>query len=261
MFRCSIVLISALLSAGALRAADDKKLIIRWHGQSFFEIQSSAGTRIVLDPHAIESYGRKSVKADLIICSHPHNDHTRVEVVENHKDKDVVRIDGVKGGDQVGKQKWNIIKDQKFRDVTFSIVGTYHDNVQGLKRGLNSVIVLEVDGLRIVHLGDLGHTLSENDLNRIGKVDILMIPVGGVYTINGSEAKEVVAQLKPARLILPMHYGTEVYDDLLPAREFLEDQKNVEKLKTNELVVDPSSKPPARPAIILLRWEKPGSAG
>jgi hypothetical protein len=80
-----------------------------------------------------------------------------------------------------------------------------------------------------------------------------MIPVGGVYTLNGSDAKEVVTQLQPTRYILPMHYGFPNYTVLLPADEFLEDQKNVQKLKTNELVIDPSKKAD-KPAIVLLQW-------
>src|SRR5689334_19191270 len=77
--------LTALLAALALAAgagAADKKLTLRWHGQSFFEIISSQGTRVVIDPHAIDQFGRQSVAADLVICSHLHNDHTRLEVVE-----------------------------------------------------------------------------------------------------------------------------------------------------------------------------------
>src|SRR5437660_12646068 len=92
MLRFLTALVAALaLAAGA--SAADKKLTIRWHGQSFFEITSSQGTRIVTDPHAIEQFGRQSVKADLVLCSHLHPDHTRLEVIEN-KDRKVLH--GVK---------------------------------------------------------------------------------------------------------------------------------------------------------------------
>jgi L-ascorbate metabolism protein UlaG (beta-lactamase superfamily) len=125
-----------------------------------------------------------------------------------------------------------------------------------VERGKNTIFILEVDGLRIVHLGDLGHTLTEEQIKRIGPVDVLMIPIGGVYTLNGSEAKEVVAQLKPKKYILPMHYGTKVYEDLLPADEFLFEQKkeNIRHSKTNELIVEPDFKP-AQPVIVLLYWD------
>jgi L-ascorbate metabolism protein UlaG (beta-lactamase superfamily) len=118
------------------------------------------------------------------------------------------------------------------------------------------VFILEADGLRIVHLGDLGHLLSKDQIKKIGPVDVLMIPVGGVYTINGSEAKEVVEQLKPRYYILPMHYGIKGYDALLSPDEFLDEQKlDVLRPRKNELVIDLGAKPPAAPKIVMLGWE------
>jgi L-ascorbate metabolism protein UlaG (beta-lactamase superfamily) len=248
-------LVAGLLLASAGHAAEEKKVTIRWHGQSLFEIISSAGTRIIIDPHAIEQYGRKNLKADLVLTSHLHTDHTRVEIVENIRE--CKRIDGVIG--QGGKARWNFLNGEKFKDVTLTTVGTYHDEVQGMDRGLNTVWIIEVDGIRIVHLGDLGHLLSEAQVKKIGQVDVLMIPVGGVYTLNGAEAKKVVAQLKPRMYILPMHHGTEVYDDLLPNKEFL-DEQNKDNIKSpekgtprNELIVKSDFKP-AEPIIYLLHW-------
>jgi L-ascorbate metabolism protein UlaG (beta-lactamase superfamily) len=245
---------AGLLLAGAAPAADSDKgqVLIRWHGQSFFEIQSSKGTRIVTDPHAIEGYGRVTVEADLVTISHFHNDHTQVGVIEN-ADK-AKQLWGLK---MEGKKvEWNPI-DEKFKDVHVRTVGVYHDPRKGMERGKCSVFIFEVDGLHIVHLGDLGHLLSDDEIKAIGPVDVLMIPVGGIYTINGAEAKKVVEQLKPRRYILPMHYGTKVFDYVLPVDEFLEEQKkeNVKKLATNELVVKPDFKP-AEPVIVVLHWEK-----
>jgi L-ascorbate metabolism protein UlaG (beta-lactamase superfamily) len=152
-------------------------------------------------------------------------------------------------------------------------VGTFHDDMAGAQRGKNGVLVIDVDGLRIVHLGDLGHLLRGEQLRKIQKVDdnprarhaidVLMIPVGGVYTINGLDAQKVVEQLKPTRYILPMHYGTRVYTDLLDLEKtyFLDDQNmgKVQRLpRTNELTIDPKSKPPQQPIIAILNWEKKG---
>jgi L-ascorbate metabolism protein UlaG (beta-lactamase superfamily) len=114
-------------------------------------------------------------------------------------------------------------------------------------------------------LGDLGHPLSDKDLKKIGPVDVLMIPVGGVYALNGSDAREVVAQLKPRQYIIPMHYGTKEFQDLLPPDEFLEEQQHVKDLRdpgpkksprvySNELVVETNFKPP-EPVIVLLNWQ------
>jgi L-ascorbate metabolism protein UlaG (beta-lactamase superfamily) len=250
MFRFITALAAGLLIVGTVVAVDPPgKVTIRWHGQSFFDITSSKGTRIVIDPHAIEAYGRQTVSADLILVSHFHTDHTQIGVVQNQAQAKVLY--GLKGSNR--RIDWNPI-DEMFRDVHVRTVGVYHDNVEGMERGKNSIFILEVDGLRIVHLGDLGHLLSAKDVKKIGPVDVLMIPVGGVYTINGSEAKQVVDQLNPRQYILPMHYGTKAFSDLLPPDEFLEDHKNVKKHATNQITVEAAAKP-SQPIIALLNWK------
>src|SRR5262249_27968235 len=105
----SVVVLLAWVPAAL--PADAKKLTLRWYGQSFFQLETSQGTRIVFDPHAIDVYGRPSVKADLVLISHFHNDHTQVEVIEN-RDKKILA--GLKGSGK--KIDWNPI-DEKFRDV------------------------------------------------------------------------------------------------------------------------------------------------
>jgi L-ascorbate metabolism protein UlaG (beta-lactamase superfamily) len=250
MLRSFAGLIAGLLLAGTTAAANPPgKVTIRWHGQSFFEIKSSKGTCVVIDPHAIEAYGRQTVSADLVLISHLHTDHTQIGVVQNQTQAKILY--GLKRG--VRRTDWNPI-DESFRDVHVRTVGVYHDNAEGMERGKNAIFIVEVEGLRIVHLGDLGHLLSDQDIKKIGPVDVLMIPVGGVYTLNGAEAKKVVEQLKPKRYVLPMHYGTKVFTDLLPPEEFLEDQKNVKRYPTSQLTVDASDKP-AEPIIALLDWK------
>jgi L-ascorbate metabolism protein UlaG (beta-lactamase superfamily) len=241
----------ALFLFGGLSSAADapRAVTIRWHGQSFFEIESSKGTRIAIDPHAIEAYGRTTVAADLVLISHEHNDHNQIEVIRNHERAKVIR--GLKGAGN--RANWNPV-DETFRDVHIRSVPSYHDPVEGMQRGKNTIFVIEVDGLHLVHLGDLGHLLTPKQIKDIGPVDALMIPVGGVYTIYGDEAKKVVEQLKPRQYILPMHYGTKVYDDLLTADNFLEDQTNVKKLLTNKLTVESDFKP-AEPIIAILDWK------
>src|SRR5262249_8461499 len=149
---------------------------------------------------------------------------------------------------------WNPV-DEQFKDVHIRSVGVYHDDVLGADRGKNSIFILEVDGLRIAHLGDLGHTLTEAQAKRIGPVDGLMVPVAGVYGINADDAQTGVKQLEPKQYILPMHYGTKVYDDVLDEKAFLDGQKpeNVKRFDTNELVIDTGNKP-AAPLIVLLGW-------
>jgi L-ascorbate metabolism protein UlaG (beta-lactamase superfamily) len=233
-------------------SAAGKKVSLRWHGQSFFEIESSAGTRIVVDPHALEAYGRIAVQADLILVTHLHADHSQVDVVQN-RDK-AKTILGLKSDGR--RSDWNPV-DLDLRDVHVRSVGTYHDNAEGLERGKNTIFVISVDGLQIVHLGDLGHELTDAQVRQIGPVDVMLVPVGGVYTINGSEARRVVAQLKPRQYIVPMHYGTAVFEDLLPVNEFLEEQDpaNIKRYdQTNRLVIETDYRP-KQPIIAVLNWK------
>src|SRR5437016_713835 len=130
---------------------------ISWHGQSFFTIKTGKGTTIAIDPHAILEYGRpEGLKADIILISHNHNDHTQVRVIENSKDKDVRIITGLKGGGL--KADWNPV-DETIKDVRIRSIGVFHDNMEGLRFGKNSIFILEFDGWKIAHLGDLGHPL------------------------------------------------------------------------------------------------------
>jgi L-ascorbate metabolism protein UlaG (beta-lactamase superfamily) len=240
----------SLLSGTA--SADDKKVVIRWHGQSFFQIVTPAGARIVIDPHAIDNYGRKVVPADLVLMTHFHVDHSRLDAIPDAAK--VRKINALKHTDR--GDDFNVI-DEKFKDVRVRSLGTYHDDMGGAQRGKNGVFILDVAGLRLVHLGDLGHQLSREQLRKLGEVDVLMIPVGGVYTINGVDAQKVVAQVKPRRYIIPMHYGTLVYNDLLDLKYFLEDQAmgTVEKFPGNELTVDAAAAVPKEPVIAILNWE------
>src|SRR6202020_2547691 len=104
-----------------------------------------------------------------------------------------------KNGD---KQDFESIKEFKpIKDVKIRNVQTFHDDSNGMKRGKNGVWIIEADGLKIVHMGDLGHQLSDAQIKAIGEVDVLLIPVGGVYTINGIDAQKVVEQLKPRHYV------------------------------------------------------------
>lgn len=214
----SVLLVPAAVSAGEKPA---KQVEVSWHGQSFFTVTTSKGKVVVFDPHAISEYGRvQGMKGDIVLMSHWHNDHTHVGVLENAKDKNLKVIPGWKGAPNQ-RAPWNLV-DEKIGDVHIRSVGVYHDDVQGMKYGRNVVFIVEVDGWKIVHLGDLGHTLSREQIRDIGPVDVLMIPVGGIYALNGAQAKRVVEQLKPREYIFPMHMGTKVYDVLLTADEFFD---------------------------------------
>ncbi len=249
-----LIALSCLGLLAASASAQDKKLTIRWFGQSFFQITTSAGTKIVIDPHAIEQYPRVQVEADLVLITHPHLDHSTLTPITN-RDKAKI-LHGIKVAGR--RQDWVPI-DEKFKDVQVYSLGTFHDKESGMARGKNTVFIIEADGLRICHLGDLGHELSDRQVQTIGTVDVLMIPIGGIYTLNGTDAKKVMAQIKPRRLVLPMHYGTKAFEDLVGPEEFLDGLKNVvRQLDTNEIVLNPAEKPPEEPKVVLLGWKKGG---
>lgn len=185
-------------------------LDITWHGQSCFVMRTPGGTTILMDPVAFEiGYKPPTVKADLVTISHEHPDHNNLKMVE---------IAGsAAGGATVvrgltEKGDWAKVS-QSVGDVNVSTVNLYHDEVQGKKRGKNAAFVYDVTlarggKRRVVHLGDLGHQLDEAQLAALKPVDVLLVPVGGHYTIDGAGANKVVEAIAPRFVVMPMHYKT-----------------------------------------------------
>lgn len=163
---------------------------IKWYGQACFRIMTNEGISIVMDPFD-ESTGYRFPKgsANIVTVSHDHSDHNNVQSVTG--DFDCINNAGV-----FTSNKINIIG-----------VETFHDDSNGSKRGKNIIFKLNIDGISICHCGDLGHILTQAQADLIGKVDVLLIPVGGVFTIDAIEAVKVIEQLNPA-VIIPMHYQT-----------------------------------------------------
>lgn len=165
---------------------------IYWHGQACFRIKGKT-TTVVVDPFDPGFTGLKLPKdlsADIAIKTHDHGDHNFLEAVTGGP----VQITGP--------------GEYEIKGVAILGVGVFHDQQNGAERGKNTVYHIQIDGINIVHAGDLGHQLTQAQLEEIGETDILMIPVGGVYTVDVKDAAEVVAQLEP-RIILPMHYSIE----------------------------------------------------
>jgi L-ascorbate metabolism protein UlaG (beta-lactamase superfamily) len=253
VFAAQLVPDSTLAFGQEPKKDEAKTVKLRWYGQSFFQLETSLGFKIVFDPHGIPFFGRSQVKADYVLISHPHSDHSQVEVLESPpKPSDVYR-----GVVDVGprKQEWKLVNEKRGQ-ITLRNIGTFHDPVNGMQRGKNSIWIVEADGLVFCHLGDLGHVLSPEQLKAIGKVDVLMVPIGGIYTLNGDQARKVVEQIKPRLFVLPMHYGVPGYEELVGPEEFLEDQKNIKRmLGTNELVIPTDLKADA-PTVVQLGWMK-----
>ncbi len=170
---------------------------ITWYGHSCFAVESKEGS-VVLDPFApgsVPGYQLPPLRADRVICSHEHSDHFCPEAVT---------LSGRKDGLQI------------------RTVASFHDDAEGKKRGKNSITVISGENLTAVHLGDLGHVLSPEQTEEIGKTDILMIPVGGFYTVDAGQAFEICRALNPG-IVIPMHFRDEGrgYEVLAPAEEFL----------------------------------------
>jgi L-ascorbate metabolism protein UlaG (beta-lactamase superfamily) len=139
------------------------------------------------------------------------------------------------------------------KDVSIRSLGVYHDEEKGAKRGLNSVFLFEVSGVRIAHLGDLGHLLSDSQLSAIGSVDVVMIPVGGFFTIDARTATRVIDQLRPRLVILPMHYKTDVLTikELATVDAFLAGKPNVRKETGNSIPITGVKARPSAEVVVL----------
>lgn len=220
-----------------------KELTIQWLGHATFLITSSQGTKLLIDPMAANvGYSLSPITGvDVVTASHEHADHNNIGLATGSP---LV----LRGLSATG---WNEI-NQSVKDVAILSVPTYHDSEQGSKRGRNTIFVFQVDGLRVTHLGDLGHALTSEQVQKIGPVDVLMIPVGGFYTIDANQATQVVQQLSP-KIVLPMHYKTPANRPDMPivgVDDFLVGKK-VQRLSSNTIKVSGVSLPSEITVMIL----------
>ncbi len=240
-----VVLPLALLAA---RAAAPPAAKLTWFGQACFLLESAAGTRVVMDPipAAIGYPLPADLRAVAVTVSHEHGDHNNVALVSGKP--------RVLRGLTADKKGWVKI-DEKIKDISVRSVGVYHDEEKGQKRGLNTVFVFEVAGVRIAHLGDLGHLLQDEQLSAIGSVDVVLIPVGGFYTIDARQATRVIDQLRPRLVVVPMHYKTDVLTikQLAGVELFLAGKPNVRREAGNTLAIT-GVKKRAPAEIVVLDW-------
>lgn len=171
-------------------------MIISCIGHAKFLIELENGLRIVTDPYdATCGYPVTDISADVVLVSHGHHDHSAVNTVRG-----VETVIDAAGTYALPE------------DVTIRAVEADHDDAGGSKRGKTLLFCIEAEGLRVMHLGDLGHVPTEAQLAALGSADVLMIPVGGFYTIDAPTAV-TVAGLLNARVVLPMHYKTSANAD------------------------------------------------
>jgi L-ascorbate metabolism protein UlaG (beta-lactamase superfamily) len=209
---------------------------IKYLGHSAFLITSDKGVKIITDPYGTSpdlTYGEIRAAADIVSVSHDHFDHCNVAAVGGNPQ--VIR-----------RAEVATAKDIKFRGIN-----SYHDDEGGRMRGNNIIFCFEVDRLKVCHLGDLGHKLDDKQLKEIGSVDILLIPVGGYYTIDAETATAVCEQLKP-RVIIPMHYRTaKGLPAIAGVDEFLRGKGKVKWLDTSQVEFKAGELPEAGQIIVL----------
>lgn len=202
---------------------------ITWYGQSCFLVKGK-GAAVAIDPFADIGLREPKLEADVLLVSHDHFDHANVSAVS--------------GRAAAGPYVVDTSGEYEAGGVMIEGIPTYHDDKQGADRGRNTAYSFRVDGLHLVHLGDLGHVLDEDTVERIGDVDVLFVPVGGHFTIDAKAAAEVVKLLQP-RITVPMHYQVPKLKikELAPVDPFLKEvggkvrklEKKTFKLKAADL--------------------------
>lgn len=170
-------------------------MTITYHGHSSFKLKGKRGT-VVTDPYD-ESIGLSlpRISADMVTVSHQHDDHNAIQKITGSARREKPFIVDQPGEYEVG-------------GISIFGVKTFHDASEGTERGQNIVFTILVDGIRVCHLGDLGHELTSEQLDAIGSVDVLFCPVGGKYTIDPEQAVKTIRALEPG-IVIPMHYRTE----------------------------------------------------
>lgn len=204
---------------------------IRFLGHSAFLIITQKGTRIITDPYQPGAFGGAighapiPETADIVTISHQHADHNDAKDLPGT----VTVFDQPGEYDELG--------------VRLRGVSTYHDDKGGRERGANIAWVIAADGLHVCHLGDLGMILEAGHVGAVGPIDVLLIPVGGTFTIDAAGATRVVEALKP-RLVIPMHYRTaKTKLNLDYVDNFLRDKKHVRRVGSSDIEVTPDTLP------------------
>jgi L-ascorbate metabolism protein UlaG (beta-lactamase superfamily) len=207
---------------------------IKWLGHASFMITSETGTKIITDPYVTAenlNYGEIKESADIVTVSHEHGDHSNVS--------------GVRGSPEA------VRGTAKVKGIEFKGIPTYHDDAKGQQRGKNTILCFEVDGIRVCHLGDLGHQLNDKQTAELGSVDILLVPVGGFYTIDAEVASQVCDRLKP-KVIIPMHFkNNKCTFPIAGVDEFLQGKEGVSRLDASEAEFKQGELPVTTKTVVL----------
>ena len=206
---------------------------ITWLGYSCFRLKGKQNT-VITDPVSPEfGYSLGKITADIVTISHEHPGHSYIQ--------------GIGGEPKVltGPGEYEI------NGVLTLGLQTFHDGERGAQRGKNTIFVFEIDDLVICHLGDLGHTLDAEQIEKIDSADVLLVPVGGVSTIDAIQAAEIVRRVEP-KIVIPMHYKTLVLKrDLAPVDRFLKEMGVKEAVPQPKLTVNKNSLPLTLQVVVL----------
>jgi len=204
---------------------------VTWLGQSCFRLRGRAAA-VVTDPYPPAVGARLRLDANLVTVSHGHEGHSHVQSVR-------------------GAYEINGPGEYEVAGVTVFGLPTFHDAHQGAEHGRNTVYVIELDDVRVCHLGDLGHPLDDHALEAIGNVDVLLVPVSGGCTLDGAKAAEVVRQVEP-RYVVPMHFGhPAIRKELAPVDRFLNEMGVPEAEPQTKLSVQASSAEAETKVVVL----------
>jgi len=212
---------------------------IKWYGHAAFLVTTDQGIKIIFDPYESGAYGGQLAygkikdEADIVLTSHDHADHNDIK--------------NLPGSPQVVKGSGS----KTIKGISIKGISTYHGSSRGKGRGENPIFVLTVDEMKLCHLGDLGHRLGEKEVSEIGPVDILLLPVGGFFTIDAKEATEIAEQLKP-KVVIPMHFKTSKCGfPISPVEDFLKGKTRVKRPGTNEISMDKKTLPSEMEIVVL----------
>jgi len=181
--------------------------------------------KLVFDPFKGIGLPEPTEKADIILCSHSHSDHNNVKAVSHEKS---IVLEGFTGNKDID-------------DVSIRGIAAYHDAAQGRQRGKNSVYVVKFEDIVFCHLGDLGHELSKSQVDEMGAVHVLFVPVGGIYTIGPEQARKVMGSIKP-RMTVPMHYKllgmSATFDGFSAVEDFIRGGDSIRRLDGPSFTID-----------------------
>lgn len=209
---------------------------VRWFGHSCFQLRTEDGVRIVTDPYD-PTVGTlpADLTADIVTVSHQHFDHNYVTAVKGRYEM----FTGPGAHEAAG--------------VKVTGIHSWHDEQMGAKRGPNTIFVIEADGLRICHMGDLGAIPGKEELLSLQDLDYVMVPVGGTYTLDPQGADRLISMIGP-RVVIPMHYGMKPgLDKLIPVARFIEGKDDVIHAASVEYTMVKPVKKAGRPAYLLLK--------